>query len=65
MIHVAPPDHADDTLESLLCAALDAAAADPVRVALLTRLCLMTADADRDADLARLRQDGPCPVYRA
>ncbi|WP_342112006.1 hypothetical protein [Methylobacterium sp. SI9] len=64
MIHVPPPDH-DDTLESLLCEALDAAAADPVRVALLTRLCLMTADFDRDADLERLRLDGLPQVFRA
>lgn len=57
------PDHAEDSLAALLVEALDAAAADPVRLALLTRLCMMTADTDRDADLDRLRHQGAPPVY--
>ncbi|AIQ88722.1 hypothetical protein [Methylobacterium oryzae] len=59
------PDHDTeaDSLDALLCAALDAAA-DPVRVAMLTRLIWLDADRDRAADLDAMRHDGPPPVFR-
>jgi hypothetical protein len=52
------PDH-DDELSRLLCDALDGAGTDPTRLSLMTRLFLLSADIDRDHDLARLRQSGP------
>ncbi|MER2197173.1 hypothetical protein ABS771_19985 [Methylobacterium brachiatum] len=64
MIHIATSDHPDDSLADLLCEALDAAA-DPIRIALLTRLCILTANADRDADLDRMRAEGLPQVFRA
>lgn len=59
-----PPDHHldpgqghdEDELAALLCMALDGAAADPVRLELLTRLALFLHDPDRGADPERLRQ---------
>ncbi len=56
------PDQ-DDTLAAMLCAALDGAATDPVRLGLMTRLFLLTQDTGRDADLDIMRRDGPPPVY--
>lgn len=65
MIHVPPPDYADDmdALDAMLCAALDGAAADPVRLALVARLYMLFADLDRVDDLDRLHLEGPTPVY--
>ncbi|MER2193322.1 hypothetical protein ABS771_08505 [Methylobacterium brachiatum] len=64
MIHVPPPDQEDfDTLDALLAEALDGA--DQRRIALLTRMFMMTLDTSRDADVDRMRQDGAPPVYRA
>ena len=67
MIHVSPPpdQETEINLADFLCQALDGADTDPTRLSLMTRLFLLTADHDRDEDLVRLRQDGPCPVYRA
>ncbi|MCB4805164.1 hypothetical protein QO001_005039 [Methylobacterium brachiatum] len=55
------PDHGEE-LCRLLCDALDGAGTDPTRVALMTKLFMLDADDDRDADLARLRQSGPLDV---
>lgn len=57
------PDQADDSLDALLCVALDGATTDPVRLALVTKLCMMTHDLDRDADLDRLRREGLPQVF--
>ncbi|AYO84047.1 hypothetical protein EBB05_18440 [Methylobacterium brachiatum] len=54
-------DH-DNLMTRLLCDALDGADTDPTRLSLMTRLFLLTPDADRDHDLARLRQSGPSVV---
>lgn len=56
------PDQ-DDSLAAMLCAALDGAAADPVRLHLLTALFLFT-NPDRETDLDRMRREGPSPVYK-
>ena len=47
------PDQ-DDSLAAMLCHALDGAAADPVRLHLLTALFLMTHDTSRSCDAAYL-----------
>lgn len=57
------PDQADDTLDAMLCAALDSAQDDPVRLGYLVRWFLLARDTDRATDLDRLRRDGPGTVY--
>lgn len=54
----------EDELAALLCIALDGAAADPVRLSLMTRLALFLHEPDREADLERLRQGANQTVTR-
>ena len=51
-------DETDDSMISLLIAALDTATADPRRLQLMTALCLLNLDPDREAALDRLRDGG-------
>lgn len=57
-------DKAEDELAALLCMALDGAAADPVRLSLLTRLALLLYEPDREAGLERIRQSANQTVTR-
>lgn len=54
----------EDELAALLCMALDGAAADPVRLSLLTRLALFLHEPDREADLERIRRTANQTVTR-
>lgn len=63
-----PPDAGqeigNDEMLDLLIEALDGAAADPVRLSLMTRLVLFLHEPDREADLERLRQGANHTVTR-